>query len=358
MPYDVTHRSHVYRVVDDRTSVTVAAVIGQLVDEITAGPLPSRATVTIDRPGFVARAFDGGWFVVSALPHLDLPLLGSDPYTLVASIRAATFQPLELTVTLPAAATLPLELGPVPLRRQRVQLRGRVTHRVTGAPIADALVFATGVAGGSPLLVTRQPQRAPHATGTSVRRRRLDDTPTVTQLAAPARGGATTIAVSSRTGLADGDLVRLGTAATGEYTVVETVSTEPANPALPGDLELRAPLFRGFPATTDVRRINPDVVPQTRATVADADAGDGVLLLDGAIDPNAIETVEVLDGTRTEYHTIGALTDSDGFYHLYGIGRVGALRVIARSAGLSDGTRTVAIDPGRPTTDVNLQLEP
>lgn len=360
MRYDVTHHRKTYTVVDDRTVVTVAAVTGRLVDETTGAGIRAPAVLRVRHPAMRGRVVDGGRFAVSALPEVDLPLLATDAYDVEASASAPAFVDLETTFTLPAGTALPVDAGDLTLRRRPVRVRGRVTHHVTGLAVQDALVFASAPLAAQQLLALRWPLRFDHPAGTEVRRRRLDLTAVATTLTGDVRGGGRTLPLASRTGLAVGGVLRLGTPPAVEIAVVGSLAPEPADPAQPGEVDLTAGLHRGFAAGAPVRLLDPDAVPQTRALTVAAHAGDGLLLLDGAIAPDTIDTVEVRDAdpARVEYHVLGATTDDDGFYRLDGIGRVAEVRLVARAAGLADGARTVALDYGSPTNAVNFRLEP
>jgi hypothetical protein len=356
--YDVTHRRRTWTVTDDRTVVVAAAVTGRLVDETTGEAITAPATLHVAHPTMLGRVLDGGWFAISALPAVDLPLLDTDAYTVEASLRAPGFTDLDLAFTLPAGGALPLEAGDLPVPRRPVSIRGRVTHSVTGAPVSGALVFASQPVASQQVLATRWPLRFDHAAGVDVRRRRLDDTATVTELTAAVRGGERVLALASRSGIAVDDVLRVGAGDRAEFAVVSALDPEPADPTLPGRVTLTAPLHRGFEATAPVRLLNPAVVPQTRTLTAPARAGDGLLLLDGALAPDTVDTVEVLDPGRMEYGVIGAPTDPAGFYRFDGVGRLAGLRLVARAAGLSDAARTIAIDYGATTNYVNFRLDP
>lgn len=358
MRYDVTHRHVTYTVVDDRTAVLAAAVTGRLVDETTGDGVRAPGVLRVRHAGMRGRVAAGGRFAVSALPAVDLPRLATDAYAVPVSVSVPSFVDLDTTLTLPAGTTLPVDAGDLVLRRRPVRLQGRATHRVTGAPVAGALVFASAPLAAQQVLAVRPPLRFAHAAGVEVRRRSLLETPTVTALAEAVRGGARALSLDSRSGLAGGAVVRLGTGAGAEIAVLADVSTEPADLTLPGEVTLSAALHRGLAAGTAVRLLDPDVVPQTRVLAADAFAGDGLLLLDGAIAPDTVQTVEVRDPGRVEYLQLGAVTDAHGFYRLDGIGRVAELRLVARAAGLSDAARTVAVDYGATANAVNFSLEP
>lgn len=358
MRYDVTHRHGTWTVTDDRTVVVAAAVTGRFVDETSGEPIRAPATLQVAHPGMRGRVLDGGRFAISALPALDLPLLDTDPYVVEASLRAPGFDDLDLSFTLPAGGALPLESGDRAVPRRPVAIRGRAAHSVTGAPEAGALVFASQPLTAQQVLAVRWPLRFDHPAGTDVRRRRLDDTATLTELTRDVRGGKDVLGVASRLGLAAGNVLRVGAGETSELAVVAGVEPEPADAALPGGVTLAAPLHRGFPPAAPVRRLNPAVVPQTRTLTAAARAGDGLLLLDGALGPDTTHTFEIPDGARTEYAVLGAATDGDGFYRLEGVGRVAELRLVARATGLSDGVRTVAVDYAATTNYVNFRLDP
>lgn len=190
MRYDIAHRQRVYTLVDDRTTVAAAAVTGRLVDETTARAVPIRGTLRVAQAGLRGRVVDGGWFTVSAVPAVDLPLLASQAYTVDAHVAVPGFVDRDLALSIAAGTALPLDVGDVVLRRRPVQVRGRVVHAVTGAPIAGARVFAAALTPGPHTLVLRPPLHSDRPAGTPVRHHPFGGAGAVTRtLAADAHAG-------------------------------------------------------------------------------------------------------------------------------------------------------------------------
>ncbi|MFQ5813112.1 MAG: hypothetical protein ACE5I2_07980 [Anaerolineae bacterium] len=116
--------------------------------------------------------------------------------------------------------------------------------------------------------------------------------------------------------------------------MIESLAPAPADPTQPGDVTLRGALNRSFPATTEVQKVTLGAIGTTRSLAREADAGDGLLILDGVLD---VDTIEIADPTPelVEYHALGALTDAEGFYQLNGIGRVRTVHLDARATGFA-----------------------
>jgi hypothetical protein len=71
--------------------------------------------------------------------------------------------------------------------------------------------------------------------------------------------------------------------------------------------------------------------------------------------------VQIDDGNPNliEYHWIGALADSEGFYRLDGIGRRQSVTLYGRNLAVThDGTNVWFIDTNQPVNSVDLRLTP
>jgi hypothetical protein len=89
----------------------------------------------------------------------------------------------------------------------------------------------------------------------------------------------------------------------------------------------------------------------------DADAGDGVLMLDTLL---ADDSVEINDPPALEYVPVGALTGSDGYYQADGVGRARTLFLLASHSGFKPMTAPLAwaVDYAQPVGIADFRLSP
>jgi hypothetical protein len=365
VPHQLTAKNRKYTVVDDTTIVYTVLAAGMVRDELLAGSaLADRSpvagyTVEVDRREIVARALDGGVFCLSGYVERVFPDLANTAYDVAVTIQAPGYRAAQLTVHVPQNASLPVLVPDVLLRPVPVRVQGRVVDD-QGAPIADALVLALDDPHPpQPLNVHPISLRAPlgmdHAVGAPVRLRPLNPAGVPKQLTVPAIAGSTTIMVDSRTSLGAGDILRIGSIARGEFRLIESPPTQPANLSLPGEVRLSRPLRSSYPAGGEVRKVTAGAIVTAASLAQAADAGDAILLLDASLNG---DVVQVDDPPNAEYHALGALTDAAGFYHLDGVGRVRELFLIARAAGVGPMIEPLrwTIDYGRPVNLVDVRL--
>jgi hypothetical protein len=195
----------------------------------------------------------------------------------------------------------------------------------------------------------------PHPQGTDVRPIAVADTGTERRLTAPAESGARSVTLDDVTGLV-GRVVGLDWQHGLEFARVQAVDAATSTAALTG------PLTRAYASDTRLKQftVSPGT-PPSRTLDRDADAGDGLLVLDGALDP---DTAAVQIGNpatpEVEFAAVGALADADGFYALEGIGGVETVDLLGRATAVSpDGPRFErTLEYGRRTNVVNLRLAP
>ena len=90
----------------------------------------------------------------------------------------------------------------------------------------------------------------------------------------------------------------------------------------------------------------------------DLPAGIGLLPLNGNLGGDALQ-IDDADPLLVEYHAVGALTDSQGYYRLNGVGRRQTIHLRAVDPlALNDAERDWLIDPRRPVNTVSLALTP
>jgi hypothetical protein len=166
-------------------------------------------------------------------------------------------------------------------------------------------------------------------------------------------GGDQVLNLSVRTGLAANSIVRL-TGSAGvllEYAVVDHLG--PGAASTPGQVYLRNTFNSSYSvAGTAVDFVTATAAGAVGALSTDADAGDGVLLSSVLFSG----TVALETGTPSaEFHEVGALSGSDGYYGLDGMGRVQEL-VLQATQGALTSTVDWFVEYDQPLNLVDFRL--
>lgn len=354
MPYPIAHHGRIYTVIDDLAAGYRALIVGVVRDEITGDPL-AIFDVQADAPGAQAKTLAGGLFCLSGRAEIILPdttIVHPVPLT----IRATGYRDVSLIVNVPIAPVFPVDAGPIAMRPLPVRLQGRVTKdKAGGNPIPNAKIISVDdpnppVPLTDHFVVLRSPLQIAHASGVAVRERALSPTATVHPVALEALAGNRIVTLDNRAGINPGDIVRLGPEAQGDFGIVDALAPGPQ------DITLLRPLTHTLKIGAQVRRMTLGAPGVARQLNRSADAGDGVLILDGVLN---VETVEIDPAPGlVEYHALGALSDADGFYRLDGIGRVRELHLTASAGGFQPMPAPLpwTIDYARPINLVNFLL--
>jgi hypothetical protein len=163
--------------------------------------------------------------------------------------------------------------------------------------------------------------------------------------------GSRTLVLDDVTAIVAGTILSIGGDAATELV---RVAGAPAASAVP----LEGPLVRGYVQGTPVKRASLGAAGPARRLTRDANAGDGLLLLDATTTARWLEIGDPLTAD-VEYRAKGALADAAGYYALDGIGGVAAIDVVAAPpVGAAGPKVSWAIDYGRPVNVVDLQLAP
>jgi hypothetical protein len=243
------------------------------------------------------------------------------------------------------------------LRRVPVRIQGRVVNDLTRAPIPNALVLSVDNPTTPPAIHTtavRTPLYFDHAIGAAAQL--VNIVPAGgTSLTAAVAAGDQVLTLLSRTGLGPNSVVQLSNSSNGttEYGVVDHLG--PGAPALRGQVFLRNALNRSYAdlLATTVQFVTATLVGGPATLATDANAGDGVLLANQLLNGT---TLVVDSGTPiVEYHEVGALTDSDGYYGLDGMGRVQEI-FLQSSQGALQKTVGWFIEYDRAINVVDLRL--
>ncbi|MFQ5857714.1 MAG: hypothetical protein ACE5LU_19075 [Anaerolineae bacterium] len=363
--YQVEVRNRFYTVVDDLTIVYRALIAGMVRDEVTGEPPRTKYAVRVGRGDLHAKTLDGGLFCIAGYPEQVFPDLSTTGYLVELVITAPGYRGASLLVNIPPNTTFPVDAGDVSLRRPPVRVQGRVVDNTTDRnPIADAkILIVDDPSPPAPLtehvVALRTPLHFEHAGGVTVRLRQLTPAGPPKQLGADALAGSRTLTLKDRIGVAVNDVLRIGPEIRVEYAVIESLAPQPADPTQPGNVTLRSALNRSFPVNTEVQKVTPGAIGTVRTLVQEADAGDGVLILDDVLN---VDTIEVVDPTpeQVEYHALGALTDAEGFYRLDGVGRVRTVHLDASATGFTTLPKPIpwTINYEQPVNVVSFRLSP
>lgn len=357
IPTQITANGRIYTVVDDVDTVYWALITGAVVDGAAGGDFRHDFTVTPDLPGMTVRTIDGGLYCLAGYPEQVFPNLATMGYTVALTIAAQGYRGVSLPVPVPQNSAFPVGAPITPLRPLPVRVQGRVVDDASRAPLPGAMVRTDDSPGPPHVVSLRGPLHFAHPAGTAVREQPFSNAGPAKQLAVAAAGSSATVTLTNRAGLAPGGILRLGSAEPREFGIIASLAATPANPALPGDVALTALLGRSLPAGADVQPVTPGAAGTVRHLVADADAGDGLVLLDG---PLNVATVAVADAApaRVEYGSTGVLTDAQGFYALDGVGHVARVGLIVSAPAHLSDTIPVVIDYSQAVSVVDCRLKP
>jgi hypothetical protein len=332
-PYQVEVNSQQFTVVDDVTTSYWAVITGGATDEIFPTLAAPGFAVELERSDMATKALPNGLYALTGYPAQSFPHLATTSYTVDYVLTAPGFRDLPVTVTIPVAAIFPVSAPATAMRRLPVRIQGRVVSNTTRLPIGGASIVSIDPTPppGVHTTALRSPLYFAHASGATIQ------TVTIAPAASgvltqPVVGGDQVLNLSVRTGLSVNSIVRLssGTGALLEYAVVDHLG--PGAASAPGQVFLRNGLNCSYAvAGTAVDFVAATPVGGAAALSADADAGDGILLasvlFSGTV---AIETGTAL----AEFHGVGALSGSDGYYGLDGMGRVQQLFLQATQGAL------------------------
>ena len=331
-----------FEVIPDIVGRDRVFVIGTVTDDADGRAMAREVTLAASEP-----------LVFAAKSDREVGLAG-DPR--VAFADATVAQPVDVTlqvegyrtrtetVTIPAFAALPHRQD-IALRRLPFAVAGRVYGRTAGpTPTFEPLPGATlslapapAVGGELPLLL-RQPLRADPGAGATIRQRAV-----VAQapLAAIADGpiGGVFLPVADGSGVAGGELLRVGPLHRRFYAEVAQVIAHPDLPAPAALIRLTEPLVGTIPADAVVERLATGAFSgATGSFVGDAFAGEAVVWLDAL--PAAGVLVVAEAGAPDRYHDAQALTGPAGDYLIEGIARVGAPALELSAPGFTSKSGT------------------
>jgi hypothetical protein len=312
--YVVEANGRQYTVVDDCSISYRVLIVGSATDEIFGDLFAPDLRVSIDRPLLNPKATPSGLFAIAGYPEQAFPLLGSTATGVNLTFEATGFRTATAPMIVHMNQVFPAAAPAVALRRLPVRIQGRVvTDTLPRTPVSGVLIY------GQNVTLLRSPLYFAHPGGTVVQEVVLSSAGSG-KLDSDLRAGVRVLDLHTQSGLAPNVVLRLSNAdqSVVEYGVVDHLGPGPVSQ--PGQVFLTNSLNRSFSQGTVAQFLTaaPGGVPLT--LTAQSDAGDGVLQT-GQVITGA--TVVVDPGTpAAEFHEIGALSDSEGFYGLDGMGRV------------------------------------
>lgn len=363
-----------YRAAADLQINRYALIAGTVGDELYPGlPLPklisaqvsatfgAAADPTIDRR-VTCDVRQPGVFCLSGDPALVFPKRDQKSYTVSLTLSAPGYLPLQVgPIVVDGNTVFPRLVPDVGLQAQAVIIAGRVTD-LNGNALAGASVQVTeGVnPSGAPAghaAVLHSPLQSSFPANTDVFTCTASTSGTTLTLTETAPQGAASLQLDQRSGLAVGQIIRLGPRDWGAYYRVAALPG-PAALNLPGAVTLNAPLHRRMTAGTSVRKVSVSIQAQVAQLAQAALAGDCLVLLDTALGALPGQTLlQVGDAAGGELHLNGALAASDGYYRLEGIRRARTVVIEASRGPLSlPGPLTWEVDYATALNMVNLRL--
>lgn len=320
-----------YTVVTDVTTTYLAVITGAVTDEIFGTFNAPGFLVDLARADLQSKATVQGLYALTGYPTLSFPQLSSTDYWVNYTLEAPGYRDYAMKVKVPQNTLFPVLAPGVAMRRLPVRLQGRVVSDATGLPVAGALVVAVDNPAPPPppvphTMLLRTPLYLAHAKNAPVQQ--VNMTPgAALQLAQPARGGSATVTLQSTAGVTMGSLLRLQTTS---LTQVEYAEVQGLGPGT-GQVNLTNPLNRSYGAlgATTVNLATATLTGPVAHLLTDADAGDGILVADALLQ---VSTLAIdAGGAAVEYHEVGAIADSSGYYGFDGVGRVRELFLEANS---------------------------
>jgi hypothetical protein len=327
-----------YTVVDDITTVYAAVITGMVTDEILGDFSSPDFTVEVSRNDLASKTTERGLYAVATYPDVAFPLLNSQSYPISWVLQAPGFRDFPLSVTIPQNAVFPVPAPVAAMRRLPVRIQGRVVKDATRQPIGGALVVAVDNPNPPspppppPLPHTTLMRSAlyfDHPVNTKVQQVNLTNVGNA-KLTQPAPAGTQVLNLTTTAGLVGSAFIQLATPSltSVEYGVVDHLGSAP------GQVFLRNALNRSYGdgAATNVQFVTAAPAGGAASAMIDANAGDGIIVADSLLNVSTV-VVDAASATKIEYHEVGAISGSDGYYALDGMGRVQQLFLQANPPG-------------------------
>jgi hypothetical protein len=338
-PHQVQVGNLLYTIVDDCTTSYLALVTGSVTDEIFGDFYAPEFTVETGRADLATKTTANGLYALAGYPEVSFPHHGLASYLSFSfELKAPGFRTLKVPKPIMAGAPFPVVVSSLAMRRLPVRIQGRVVNDLSRAPIAGAVVLSVDNPLIPPLVHTtalRTPLYFDHILGTPAQAVTMGG-PIATSLAADVARGDQVLNLSACNGLGPHPVIQLSSAS---QVIVEYGVVDHFGPGAPGagHAFLRNPLNHSYAQSATATFLTATPVGGVANLSTDANAGDGILLATQLLNGTAL----VVDsGALTaEYHEVGALTDSDGYYGFDGMGRVQQIFLFSSQGALK---RTVS----------------
>lgn len=329
-----------------------AVAIGRVESQVS-GARPPDVTVTTSRPDIGATVI-GTDFCLAAVVERALPALS----TIAITLSAPGFVPLTAVVTINPAA-IPVALGTFRLRPYPVRVQGRVVAADTDAGLPGARVLAIDdptVSVPSPVhsVALNRPLARSHIASAVLEQYAVTGTGPPIGFAQPAALGDTEIMLETRSGLSSGGVLGIGPTVAGDYVeYAEITDPGPTPLAAPGPATLSTGLTLSFPAGAAAAMLTISATGTTSSLAAAASSGEAVVVTNDLMSG----LLRIEPGSSEEYRSVGAVTDSGGYYRLDGIGHVVSLWLAAEAAApYHSAHQQLTVPFGTPVTVVDFNL--
>ena len=341
-----------------------ALIRARLVDETTGLPPLVAVTIETDEPNLTPRVALGGLVGFAGYPEESFPRLNISNYTVHMTLRAPGFLEDMRQVTVPLnplfpATFVPVDLGLIPLHREPVRVRGRVTRPAPlgPVPVAGATVTVTGVWRTPPPAAAPPPPAAANlvflqpgavvqrsAATCNVHRRDLSVAGADKMLVEEAAEGSSMVRISDRVGVLAGDILALDPEDAGrsDFVTVAGIDGGALNEA--ATITLSVPLTRRHRRDCLVQSMNAALAGANNLLTNDIAPGDTTVLLASMTGLAGATHVEIADGVAADelqsVQLYEAVTAADGFYRLPPISRMAQIQVTAND-GVNPAVDTV-----------------
>jgi len=343
--YRIDAGDTVYTVVDDITSSYVAIFTSALLDENARKPITTVPVLTADLAGVTMRLADGALIAGTAYVERVFPDLATTPYTIHVAIIAPGYRDASLTVNIPIGATFPIVVAPLVMRRIPTRLQGRVVKASDRSLIAGATVAAKN----NKILLLRTPVRSAHGLGVTVNSLAFTNSGPGRKVATDVRPGGDQVILDNNGGLAANDFLQIGSLPSAEIYEIKAVGPDP------GLVVLTSPLAASAAASTAAQQVTPSGASGTTTLARSSDVGDGVLVVNVALNDKA---VQIVDGALTEYHWLNAISDAAGYYRANGIAGIKTLELLCSAAAFITADQPWFPEYSDPVNVVDFRLTP
>ncbi len=340
----VSAGGHEYAIAFDRNVLRRSFVTGLIRDDADGAPAARGATIVIDEPLLAAYVSDDRYALVGdpEVVLTDQTIAHPIGFRLVRD----GYHPANVSVTVPIAPSGPV-LRDIALRHVPRDIKGQVLGLSAGPnpqflPVSGAQIDVTGPAGpgGELPLLLRRPLRRDVGAGATVRGRVLAPLAAV-NAAAPAVSGDDHIVLIDGSGVAAGQVLRVGPVDNAHWMEVATVAPDPDRAAPATLVWMTEPLAGSVVPAVPIARFTPGAFTGATANlVGDAFAGEGLLWVD--VLPSGGDVLVLHEpGQPDRYHDRGARSGSAGDYTLRGFARMGSAVLAVSAAAFVTQTRTM-----------------